>query len=77
MALVTDISGTYDYEREEAEHAARNILDDIAEEYLEPHNVPATIERTLARWKTTLENVGSFAEFEQHFLAALRVGGAL
>ena len=68
--LTTDFSGTYDYEKTEAVHAAEILLEDLQEGYITSSELPARIEKTLSKWQSLL-NSESFKEFESHFLATL------
>jgi hypothetical protein len=72
--LTTDFSGTYDYEREEAEHAAQCIFEDIQEECLSREELPARIERERVHWKRSLD-AESFNEWNKHFISALQRQG--
>ena len=70
MSLTTDFSGTYDYEKTEAEHAANDILEDIREGYFTDRDgVDIAIKREMAHWAKCLD-VG-FSEFQGYFFATL------
>ena len=70
MALTTDFSGTYDYEKTEAEHAANNILEDICMGYFtDMDGVDIAVKREMAHWAKVLD-VG-FSEFQGYFYATL------
>ncbi len=70
--LTTDFSGTYDYEREEAEHAADSILEDLACGYITPDELPDRMNRELAHWKKCIPD--TFDDFLRHFNAAMEKG---
>ena len=70
--LTTDFSGTYDYEREEAEHAADSILEDLACGYITPDELPDRMNRELAHWNKCLPD--TFDDFLRHFNAAMEKG---
>lgn len=65
--LTTDFTGTYDYEKEEAEHAARYILDELNDAYITPEELGARIHKELAHWKKCIPD--TFEDFERHFNA--------
>ena len=72
--LTTDISGTYDYEREEAEHEAEYICEYIEEaqgDEGELARIVARIEKTGAHWNRALGGGESFADFVRHFNAKM------
>lgn len=71
----TDITGTYDYERAEALNAANYILSELAEGCIDVADVPSVIARYRAKWQRILSDSVSFADFDRHFIAALRDGG--
>ena len=70
--MTTDLTGTYYYEKSEADHAATYILEGIAEGEYAPDELPKLITKALARWATALggENSESFQDFKRHFMAA-------
>lgn len=70
--LTTDFTGTYDYEKEEAQHAAGFILDDLASGYITPEELPDRINRELVHWKRCLPD--TFDDFQTHFSAAIEAG---
>jgi len=75
--LITDFTGTYDYEKAEALHSADYILEDLREGLIAAEELPAKIERERAHWSRMLRDPQSFADFDRHFHEALRAGGAL
>lgn len=70
--LTSDFSGTYDYEKEEAQHAAQFLLDDIFDGYLSHEEVPAKIEKERQHWKKCLPD--TFEDWDRHFTAAIESG---
>lgn len=70
--MTTDFSGTYDYEKAEADHAAVYILEGIAEGEYTLDELPKLITKELAHWAAALggENSESFQDFKRHFMAA-------
>ena len=70
--LTTDFTGTYDYEKEEAEHAADFILDDLYDGYITPEELPARLLKELTHWKKCIPD--TFEEFEKHFNARIESG---
>lgn len=71
--MTTDFTGTYDYEKAEADHAAIYILEGIAEGEYAANELPKLITKKLAHWAIALggENSESFQNFKRHFMAAL------
>lgn len=71
--LITDFTGTYDYEKAEADHVAAYILEGIAEGEYTADELPRLISKELAHWAKSLggESSESFEDFKRHFLAAL------
>lgn len=71
--MTTDLTGTYDYEKAEADHAAAYVLEGIAEGEYAPGELPKLITEELAHWAAALggENSESFQDFKRHFMAAL------
>lgn len=70
MALTTDFSGTYDYEKTEAEHAANTILEDVRAGYFTDRDgVECAVKREMQHWAKYLD-VG-FSEFQGYFYATL------
>jgi len=70
MALTTDFSGTYDYEKTEAEHAATGILEDICMGYYtDIDGVDFAVKREMAHWAKCLDT--GFSEFQGYFYATL------
>ena len=70
--LSTDFTGTYDYEKEEADHAANYILEDIACGYLEHQQLQARVEKERAHWKKCIPE--TFDEFDKCFLDFIKNG---
>lgn len=64
MALVTDFSGTYDYEREEARNEAEHFLA-YADEYTDEENA-TRIKNLRDHWKHVLTAEG-MADFVDEF----------
>lgn len=71
--LITDFSGTYDYEKTEAEHAATVLNEDFTEGYYETRTeYDAACAKELAHWGMVYKNdIGAFEDFKRHFEAAL------
>lgn len=72
--LTTDFTGTYDYEKEEAEHAANSLLDDLALAYCTPEEFDFRITKEQIHWKKCLPE--TFDDFNKHFLATIESGYA-
>lgn len=70
--LTTDFSGTYDYEKEEAQHAAQFLLDDIYDGLLSHEELPAKIEKERQHWKKCLPD--TFDDWDRHFTATIESG---
>ena len=68
----TDFTGTYDYEQEEALHAAGHLLDDLACGYCTPDGFDAKVTREQAHWRKHLPD--TFDDFNGHFMAAIKAG---
>ena len=66
----TDFTGSYDYEKAEALHAAEVLRDDLEFGSIESHEVAAYVERVLSKWQATLP-ADSFAEFKSCYLSAI------
>jgi hypothetical protein len=67
--LTTDFSGTYDYEKEEAEHEAEYIIEcinDDGDEYAK-----GRIEKLRIHWQKVLDTKESFDDFCKHFNAKM------
>lgn len=75
--LTTDYTGTYDYEKAEADHAAARVLEDIEDGYHTIEQAPVEAARRLARWAGALGGTdsASFQDFKRHFIAALAAAG--
>ena len=71
----TDFSGSYDYELEEAQQAAEDILDDLEHGYLSSEELPARIERERIHWKKSLPE--TWEEFDKYFLEFLKNANAI
>ena len=66
--LTTDFSGSYDYEKVEAESEADAILADLAEGYYSPEQFDAAKTKTLAHWAKVFHGEPeSLAEFAKYF----------
>jgi hypothetical protein len=65
MALTTDFTGTYDYEREEASHAV-NYLRELLDDGESLDYVIEYKDKDLSYWKNILESE-SYAEFVTHY----------
>ncbi len=63
--LTTDFSGTYDYEREEGEHAAQCILGDLYDGYLDYSDLPEKMLKERQHWKKCLPD--TFDDWNKHF----------
>ena len=70
--LTTDITGTYDYEREEAINAANYILELLYDGEITPATLPETLLKERAHWKKHLPD--TFEYFDAHFNHRLVVG---
>lgn len=70
--LTTDFTGTYDYEKTEAEHAAEYILDNLANGDIEPGDLLSTMLKELAHWRVVLPD--TFEDFNKHFRAFIKDG---
>jgi|DEB19_MinimDraft_3_1074340.scaffolds.fasta_scaffold28297_3 hypothetical protein len=70
--LTTDFTGTYDYEKEEAEHAANYILEDIACGYLDLEDIQAKVDKERVYWKKCIPE--AFEEFDKYFLEFIKNG---
>jgi len=72
--LTTDCTGTYDYEREEAESEAEYICEDISEaegSEIEITRIVARIEKLGVHWNRALGGGESFADFVRWFNAKM------
>jgi hypothetical protein len=67
--ITTDFSGTYDYEREEAENSAQELLG-IKGDYSK-EEFDALIMREVLHWKKCLDSEESFDCFLGHFWNAM------
>lgn len=65
--LTTDFTGTYDYEKEEAEYAARYILDDFLDGTISFEEMEERIMKERVHWKKCIPE--TFEEFDKYFLA--------
>jgi hypothetical protein len=72
--LTNDFTGTYDYEKTEAELAANYLLDDLAFAYCNPEEFDFRITKEQIHWKKCLPD--TFDDFNKHFLAAIQAGYA-
>lgn len=73
--LTTDFSGTYDYEKTEAESEAEYLLEGLAEGYYSPEQFEQAKAKTVSRWaKVFAKEPESLAEFLQYFHARLAKG---
>lgn len=70
--LTTDFTGTYDYEKEEAEYAAAYLLEDLACGYTKPEYFELQILKELAHWRKCLPD--TFEDFNKHFREAIKNG---
>lgn len=70
--LTSDFTGTYDYEKEEAEESARILLEDLADGYHTPEDFPNVIEKERKHWKKCLPE--TFDDWDRHFMAAINAG---
>lgn len=70
--LTTDFTGTYDYEQEEALHAAGYLLDDLACGYCNPKDFDIRVTKEQAHWRKCLPD--TFDDFNGHFMAAIKAG---
>ena len=70
--LTTDFTGTYDYEKEEAEHAAAGLLEDLACGYTKPEDFELRLLKERAHWRKCLPD--TFEDFDKHFREAIKNG---
>lgn len=70
--LTTDFTGIYDYEQEEALHAANYILESLHDGEISPGTLPATILKEMQHWKKHLPD--TFEDFYKHFNARINAG---
>jgi len=71
----TDFSGTYDYEKVEAESEAEYLLEGLAEGYYSPQQFEQAKTKTLAHWqKVFTKEPESMAEFAKYFNARIEQG---
>ena len=77
MALMSDFSGTYNPEVEEAQSAANSIVDDtLSGYYRTDQEAQAAAIKELAHWSKVYRNEAElFAEFEAAFRAQLLARG--
>jgi hypothetical protein len=69
--LTTDFTGTYDYEMEEAHHAAQYIVEEFTEGFIESSDeLHHRINKERMHWKKCLPE--TFEDFDKHFIAYLR-----
>ena len=67
----TDFSGTYDYERTEADFCAGTILDHIRHGYHTRETLDEAVRKERAHWAKYLDDGESLNDFLRHFDAAL------
>ncbi len=70
--LTTDFSGTYDYEKEEAIHAAAYILEDLYDGYLTFEELPERIQKERTHWKKCIPE--TFDDFDKYFIEEMNKG---
>lgn len=70
--LTTDFTGTYDYEKTEAIHAADYILELLHDGEITPGTLPAEILKERQHWKKHLPD--TFQDFDKHFNAQINAG---
>ncbi len=70
--LTTDFSGTYDYEKEEAKHAANYILEDLYDGYLTLEELPERILKERTHWKKCIPE--TFDDFNKYFTNEINKG---
>ena len=70
--LTTDFTGTYDYEKEEAEHAANYLLEDLACGYTKPEEFELKLLNERVHWRKCLPD--TFEDFDKHFREAVKNG---
>ena len=70
--LTNDFTGAYDYEKEEAEHAARYILDDLNDANISPEELAERLQKERAHWKKCLSD--TFDDWNKHFQNAINAG---
>ena len=72
--LTTDFSGTYDYEKTEAEHAAKHLLEDLRDGYYTIEQFHEACRKERAHWAKYLDAPGSLDDFLKYFDAAIEQG---
>ena len=70
--LTTDFTGTYDYEQEEALHAANYILESLHDGEISPAMLPGSLLNERMHWKRHLPD--TFEDFDKHFNARINAG---
>lgn len=70
--LTSDFTGIYDYEKEEAEHAAAGLLEDLACGYTNPEDFELRLLKERAHWRKYLPD--TFEDFDKHFREAIKNG---
>jgi hypothetical protein len=70
--LITDFTGIYDYEKEEALHAANYILESLHDGNITPGTLPAAILKERQHWRKYLPD--TFNDFDRHFNAQINAG---
>ena len=70
--LTTDFTGTYDYEQEEAKHAASYILNELYDGEITPEQLPLKLEKERQHWKKHLPD--TFEDFDKHFTQFISEG---
>lgn len=70
--LTTDFTGTYDYEKTEALHAADYILESLHDGEISPATLPDVLLRERQHWKKYIPD--TFEDFDKHFNARINAG---
>jgi len=70
--FTTDFTGTYDYEKDEALHAARYILDSLYDADISPDELPGVLMKERAHWKKSLRE--TFDDWDKHFTREIDAG---
>lgn len=72
--ITTDFSGSYDYEKEEAEAIAVPMFEDLQSGYYTLEQFAAACQKEAAHWQRVLggKDSESYQDFARHFNAAIK-----
>lgn len=72
--ITTDFSGTYDYEKEEAEAVAGGLLEDLRGGYYTADQFANACQKEAAHWQRALggKDSESYKDFARHFNAVIK-----